>query len=93
MRHFGGGLLCGFIWLYVCRVFDVRLSALAELATLYALVCSLGVAIELVEVASLRLHILEGSILDTTWDLVADTLGAFAFWLVYRMVILVGRKT
>jgi hypothetical protein len=85
LKHFGGGLFCGFLWLFLYRNAGLRLTPLVEFLSLYALVSMLGVAVELVELVGTRTHVLTGSTTDTSWDLLANTLGATTFWLLYRL--------
>lgn len=85
--HFvGGGIFTGFVWLYAVRQLNWRLSLPLELLSLYALVSSLGVTNELFEWAVTQLRLLRLTPCDTWWDLLANTSGALAFWLVYRTV-------
>ena len=86
-KHFGGGLFCGFLWLFLYRSTALKLTPLVEALSLYALVCMLGVGLELVELGGTRIDVLTGSTTDTSWDLLANTLGAGAFWLAYRGVL------
>lgn len=87
--HFvGGGLFSGFLWLYAMRKLDWKISPLMELVSLYAFVSAFGVANELFELAIVEfklVHNLNGA--DTWWDLLANTIGALAFWIVYRIVV------
>jgi hypothetical protein len=83
-KHYGGGAFCGFLWLFLYRNAGLKLSALLELVTLYALVSMLGVGVELVELVGTRIDVLTGSTVDTSWALLANTLGALSVWLVYR---------
>jgi hypothetical protein len=94
----GGGIFCGFLWLYVVKSKGLKLCWWQELLSLYALVCSLGVAVELVEVLFLELGYIERNILDvrttdTSWDLVANTAGMLTFWAGYRLVMALMRST
>lgn len=90
----GGGLFTGFVWLYIAIV----QGWLAKpwwfgAASLFALVCTLGVLNELFEVST---HVLFGwpaSITDTSWDLVANTLGAALFYLGFLAVTRVWRRS
>ncbi|QQS19668.1 hypothetical protein IPL85_05370 [Candidatus Saccharibacteria bacterium] len=85
MTHFiGGGLFTGFLWVYILRTQLRRISPAAELATLFALVCTLGVANELFEVVLFWLGLMPAGITDTSWDLVANTTGALVFYIFYK---------
>jgi hypothetical protein len=86
VTHFvGGGLFTGFIWLYLKNYVGWNGNWLAELTTLYFLVCGLGVANELMEFALNGAGIIHIPSNDTWWDLFANTLGAFSFWIIYRL--------
>lgn len=87
--HFiGGGVFSGFVWYYIKNALGwqpKRWRALLELASLYALVSSLGVANELFELVIKMGGLTTIPLTDTSWDLLANTLGAFAFWIAYRL--------
>lgn len=93
MKHFvGGGIFTGFLWLYLIRRQGWNFSILLEWASLYALVCALGVAVELAELAGTKSGVLDTGpfdvdTTDTSWDLLANTLGALTFWVVYRLFV------
>lgn len=88
MTHFvGGGVFTGFVWLYIATV----QKWLAKpwwfgAATLFALVSSLGVLNELFEVSTYMLFGWPSTVADTSWDLVANTLGAALFYLCFLLV-------
>jgi len=89
-KHFGGGVLCGFLWLFLMRVAGWRLPVWQEFFSLYAFVCAMGVTVELVEILFLEIGYIEANLLDvrttdTSWDLVANTSGGVAFWILYRL--------
>ncbi len=91
--HFvGGGIFCGFVWLYLKRHLQLSLSPLIELVTLYAVVSSLGVANELFELVITKIHFVSIDPSDTWWDFVANSLGSLAFWMVYRGYLLATKK-
>lgn len=92
MTHFvGGGLFTGFVWLYLKRSFDWKGHWWIELFSLFSLVSALGVMNELFELALYAIGELK-IITDTSWDLLANTLGALMFWIGYKLVILVVRE-
>jgi hypothetical protein len=80
----GGGLFTGFLWLYIMLVRNFRLSMFWEVVSLFALVCTLGVANELFEVVLFWSGHMSNGISDTSWDLVANTTGAIIFYLGYK---------
>lgn len=81
--HFvGGGIFSGLVWLYLRRQIGWRRSIGIDLVVLYAVVSALGVGNELVELAAVKIGLLDLPLTDTSEDLLANTLGAGAFWLV-----------
>lgn len=84
--HFAGGVATGFIWLYLLksRVIQLR-GAIWEVAVLFATVSSLGVLNELAEFVLVKLAIFPITLADTSWDLVANTLGAGMFYIGYKL--------
>lgn len=93
MTHLvGGGIFTGFVWLYVKKHLRLELSAWLEILSLFALVSMLGVANELFELGLVQLGFARLSSIDAWWDLLANTLGALTFWLVYRAWRLVMRN-
>ncbi|PID99275.1 hypothetical protein CSA80_00705 [Candidatus Saccharibacteria bacterium] len=85
MTHvFGGGVFCGLLAVYLKNVLGWRTSWWREAAALFALVSSLGVINELFEVVLWRFNLMPNGISDTSWDLVANTLGALLFFLGYK---------
>ncbi|MFZ1249311.1 MAG: hypothetical protein WAQ24_03235 [Candidatus Saccharimonadales bacterium] len=85
MTHLvGGGFFSGFLWLYIVRAKRIVFqNALVEVASLFALVCTLGVMNELFEIVIFWLGRMPMGIADTSWDLVANTIGALSFYLAY----------
>ncbi len=86
VKHFGGGLLCGYLWLFLYRNAGMKLTPLLEAVSLYALVSMLGIGVELVELVGTRIDVLHGPTDDTSWDLLANTSGALTFWVLFRLV-------
>ena len=60
------------------------MPAWLELTGLYFLVSGLGVANELFELLIEKTGITYVGSWDTWWDLLANSLGALAFWLAYK---------
>ncbi len=82
--HFvGGGIFTGFLWYYLKNHLGWKSTVIFELITLYALVSSLGVANELWELWVSQFTSIKINALDTWWDMLANTLGAFTFWVLY----------
>ncbi|QQS18443.1 hypothetical protein IPL68_07740 [Candidatus Saccharibacteria bacterium] len=85
MTHLiGGGVFSGLLWLYIIQIKHLKLSMLQEVSSLFATVCTLGVANELFEVVLFWVGYMPYGISDTSWDLVANTTGALAFYLMYK---------
>ena len=82
---FGGGVFTGLLWLYFQSHIKTR-PWRVELLTLFALVSSLGVINELFELVMHVLGFNPKSIADTSWDLLANTVGVFLFYATYRLI-------
>lgn len=87
VTHFvGGGIFCGLLGLYLKLALRWKAVWYIELAALFALVSSLGVLNELFEVFLYTQGLMPNGISDTSWDLVANTLGASLFYLLYKLI-------
>lgn len=88
MTHFvGGGIFSGLVWLYlVLNLGWNPKSMLVESVSLFAVVSSLGVANEIFEILLYQMGLMPNGITDTSWDLLANTLGAGVFYLMYLWV-------
>ena len=87
MTHFvGGGLFTATLGAYILLATKrtTRYAWYYEAAMLYALVSALGVANELFEVMLYRVGLMPAGISDTSWDLVANTLGAALGFVLYK---------
>lgn len=83
--HFvGGGLFTGFLWLYIKNFARQRRHLLYDLTMLYFLVNALGAANELFEFGAVEAGLSDLDPRDTWWDLLANNLGAFLFWIGYE---------
>ena len=82
--HFvGGGIFTGLLWLYIKLVKKWRAVWWVEAASLFALVSTLGVANELFEFVLFKTGHMPHGISDTSYDLVANTLGATLIFTMY----------
>lgn len=91
--HFiGGGIFSGLVWLWAKRQLGWKPTWMLELLGVYAFVSALGVANELFELAAVQSGVLHITSVDTWWDLLANTLGAFVFWTGYRAARLFASK-
>jgi len=81
----GGGVFSGLLWWYLQRQLQWNSAWLFELITVFAVVSSLGVINELFELGTVELHVTRLNGADTWWDLLANTLGAFLVWFLYRI--------
>ncbi len=87
VTHFiGGGMFCAFLFLYIYRALRLKWSLPVRLAAVFALVSSLGVVNELFEFTLVKLNIANILLTDTSWDLVANTSGALAAWVVIEVI-------
>ena len=85
----GGGVFTGFVWYYLKQSLNWRAAWYIEAFLLFALVSALGVANELFEVVLYLFGGMPHGISDTSWDLLANTLGAVLFYVAY---VLFSRK-
>lgn len=84
--HFvGGGLFTGFLWIYIKTYARWKHHPLYDLIALYFLVNALGVANELFEFAVVEAGLSDLDPKDTWWDLLANNLGVFTFWVGYAV--------
>lgn len=84
--HFvGGGMFCGFLWLYLKYAMGWRAHWLIEATSLFALVSALGCVNELVELFMVELGLSSIPLNDTNWDILANTLGALAVYIGYSI--------
>jgi hypothetical protein len=81
----GGGVFTGLLWLYFTSKTKPRLWYV-ELLHLFVLVSVLGVLNELFELLTHVLGFNPKSIADTSWDLLANTLGTMVFYGCYRAI-------
>lgn len=92
MTHFiGGGVFSGLLWLYIKLVKGWQMSWWLEAASLFALVSTLGVINELFEIV---LYVTGGmqQVHDTSWDLLANSLGAGLVYVLYGTGSLIAKK-
>jgi len=92
--HFiGGGVFSGLLWWYIKRHLQWSAAPVLELVSLLAFVSLFGLANEIFELIVVELKVVTTlSLTDTSWDLLANTLGALLFWLVYRLFLKVAFK-
>lgn len=87
--HFLGGFSVGLIWLYLVGSGVWKIPSFGmQVLSLYALVSSLGVLNELAEYVLVKMDLFSITLADTSWDLVANSLGAASFYIVYKAVLL-----
>ncbi|MGB4759097.1 MAG: hypothetical protein WBP26_03485 [Candidatus Saccharimonadales bacterium] len=85
MTHFvGGGLFTGFLWLYTKNYLNWQPKhKILEIITLFATVSALGALNELFELILVEFNLADVLISDTNWDILANSLGALAFYAGY----------
>lgn len=87
VTHFvGGGVFSALLWVYVARAKSIRLPLVQELAVVFALVSALGAVNELFELLLVRLDIASITLTDTSWDILANTLGALAAFVLHKLI-------
>lgn len=80
--HFvGGGLFSGVLWIYLKLSLGWRSSWWMEGLSLFALVSTLGAINELFEWFIVYIGVSSLSLTDTSWDMVANTLGALTAYI------------
>ena len=86
ITHFiGGGAFTGLLWLYLKRVLSWSSLWYLEAFSLFALVSALGAINELFELFLVEADISSILLTDTSWDILANTLGAVIVYGVYRL--------
>ena len=87
VTHFvGGGIFTGLLWYYLKSSFGWKGRWYIEGAGLFGLVSALGVVNELFELFLFKIGGMSAGIADTSWDLLANTLGAFVFFCAYLLL-------
>lgn len=82
--HFvGGGIFTGLVWWYLKQSLAWQSQWLVEVFSLFALVSALGCINELAEVVLVYTEIATITLADTSWDIVANTSGAFLMYVIY----------
>lgn len=77
-QHFvGGGAYAALLYVYCKQTFGWRLTPLASFVLLFAWVSAFGAANELLEIAMNELSMTNIYLGDASWDLLANTVGAF----------------
>ena len=87
----GGGVFTGLLWLYFEPVRKQQRWYI-ELLHLFIIVSTLGVLNELYELFAYEIHIKSEPVTDTSWDLLANTLGVILFYGCYRTIKYFQRK-
>lgn len=84
ITHFiGGGIFTGMVWYYLKQSLKWKAHWLLEVFSLFALVSTFGVANELLEIVLYLFGRMPHGISDTSWDLLANTLGTLLFYVLY----------
>lgn len=88
-HFFGGGFFMGILYIYfrplvlrVCKIKELRWYH--DVALLFMLTSAFGVVNELYELFAQQVRIHDESLEDTSWDLLANTLGLLSFYVAYR---------
>lgn len=88
MTHFvGGGVFSAFLWHYIKRARRLKLSLIYDLGGLFALVSTLGAINELFELMLVQLQIANILISDTSWDILANSLGALTGYSIISLIL------
>lgn len=82
--HFvGGGLFTGLMWLYLKYSLQWRAAWWLEGFSLFALVSALGCVNELFELFVVEAGLVGITLTDTSWDILANSLGALVIYIGY----------
>ena len=84
-------MFTGLLWLYFEPVRKQQRWYI-ELLHLFIIVSTLGVLNELYELFAYEIHIKSEPVTDTSWDLLANTLGVILFYGCYRTIKYFQRK-
>jgi hypothetical protein len=82
--HVLGGLFVGLLWHYF-RPATRKLPWYWEVIALFALVSALGTLNELYELFAYEIGIATIPVVDTSWDLLANTLGVSLYYGIYQI--------
>jgi hypothetical protein len=88
----GGGMYCAVLYAYIKKLLGWRFYWPIDFIILLAWVSAFGVANELLEFSLVKSHIMTIDISDTSWDLLANTIGAFLSYGVVQLTRYVLRK-
>ncbi len=79
--HFvGGGMFVAFLWWYIEGSCGLHWLWYWRMAAVYAVVSALGNVNELFELVLVRAHVASILITDTSWDILANTLGSLSMY-------------
>ncbi len=93
VTHFiGGGIFTGFFWLYTKKQLQLKLHPFVDLVCLYIIVSTLGVSNELFELFANLAKLTTITGFDTWWDLLANSLGALTFWIIFWLIKIINKK-
>lgn len=82
--HFlGGGIFTGLFWLYLKQTLHWKSHWITEFFSLFALVSALGCLNELTEIAIVEFGLYQMTLADTSWDILANSLGAILVFVFY----------
>ena len=76
-------MFTGCLWLYLGYTYRLRMAWATQLASLFMMVSALGCLNELGELLAVELGLVHLTLTDTSWDIVANSLGALIVWVLY----------
>jgi len=82
--HVLGGIFVGLLWQYF-RPLTKKMSWQREIIYLFAVVSALGVLNELYELFAYEVGFSDVPVTDTSWDLLANTLGVSLYYAAYQI--------
>ncbi len=79
-------MYCAVLYVYAKKLLDWKFHWLVDVLILFAWVSAFGVANELLEFALAKSHLMLIDTSDTSWDLLANTTGAYLAYVVMSLV-------
>lgn len=86
-HFFGGGFFIGLLCVYFRPLIKRELTWYQEFFVLFMFVSTFGVINELNELFLHQIGLFHESLDDTSWDLLANTLGALTFFVLYKAIM------
>ncbi len=87
-QHFvGGGVFTACLFVYLKKLLGLRIGVVLSVGLLFMTVSAFGAVNELLELALVKMNLSSIDISDTSWDLLANTSGAAAGYLILVLLL------